>query len=44
MKLIGYKMVKDHWGNDVEEIYENTGKFMKKDILQAFNNSDIVLG
>ena len=42
MKLIGYKIVKDHWGNDVEEIFQTTGKFMKKEIIDAHNNSDII--
>lgn len=42
MKLIGYKLIKDHWGTDVEEIFENTGKFMKKEIIDAWNNCDVV--
>jgi len=42
MKLIGYKIVKDHWGNDVEEIFQTTEKFMKKEIIDAHNNSDII--
>lgn len=42
MKLIGYRLVKDHWGNDVEETFENTGKFMKKEIIDAWNNCDTV--
>jgi len=41
MKLIGYKIIKDHWGNDVEEVYQNTGKFMKQEIIDAYNKSDI---
>jgi len=28
MKLIGYKLVKDHYGNDTEEIFENTITYM----------------
>tara|TARA_R110000744_G_scaffold371095_1_gene481894 strand:+ start:374 stop:670 length:297 start_codon:yes stop_codon:yes gene_type:complete len=42
MKLIGYKLVKDYWGRDVEETFENTGKFMKKEIIDAWNNCDVV--
>jgi len=42
MKLIGYKLVKDHWGRDVDEVFENTGKFMKKEIIEAWNNCDVV--
>ena len=37
MELIGYKIVKDHWGNDVEKIYETTGKYMKQEILDNYN-------
>jgi len=43
MKLIGYKIVKDHWGNNIEEVFQNTGKFMKKEIISAYNNCDLVL-
>jgi len=39
MRLIGYELVKDHWGNDVETIYKNTNTFMKQEILDTFNNS-----
>ena len=42
MKLIGYKLVKDHWERDGEETFENTGKFMKKEIIDAWNNCDVV--
>lgn len=42
MKLIGYKLVKDYWGTDVEEVFENTGKFMKKEIIDAWNSCDVV--
>lgn len=37
MELIGYKIVKDHYGHDVEDIYQTTGKFMKKEILDNYN-------
>jgi len=37
MKLIGYKYVKDHFGNDVEETFENTNKVMKQSILDQHN-------
>ena len=40
MKLIGYKIVKDHWSRDVEEIFENTGKFMSQEIIDDHNNCD----
>ena len=39
MKLIGYKFIKDHYGRDVEEVFENTGKFMKQEIIDIHNNS-----
>ena len=42
MKLIGYKITKDYYGNDVEEIFQNTGKFMKKEIIEAWNSCDVV--
>ena len=37
MKLIGYKYIKDHFGNDVEETFENTNKVMKQSILDQHN-------
>jgi hypothetical protein len=37
MKLIGYKYIKDHFGRDVEETFENTNKFMKQSILDDHN-------
>ncbi|MCP3698108.1 MAG: hypothetical protein GY920_06065 [Aliivibrio sp.] len=37
MKLIGYKYVKDHFGHDVEETFQNTNKFMKQSILDHHN-------
>ena len=42
MELIGYKFIKDHWGTDVEKVYKTTGKFMKKEIIENYNNGDIV--
>jgi len=42
MKLIGYKMVKDHWGRDIEEVFQETGKFMKQEIIDNYNNCDVV--
>ena len=39
MKLIGYKYVKDHFGNDVEETFENTNKVMKQSILDQHNQN-----
>jgi len=37
MKLIGYKYVKDHFGRDIEETFENTNKVMKQSILDQHN-------
>jgi hypothetical protein len=37
MKLIGYKYIKDHFGRDIEETFENTNKFMKQSILDDHN-------
>ena len=37
MQLIGYKYIKDHYGNDVEEVYQTTGKFMKKEVIEEYN-------
>jgi hypothetical protein len=37
MKLIGYKYIKDHFGRDVEETFENTNKIMKQSIIDAHN-------
>ena len=42
MKLIGYKFVKDHYGRDVEEVFQNTGKFMKQEIIDTYNNCDTI--
>ena len=42
MKLIGYRFVKDHYGRDIEETFENTGKFMKQEIIDNYNSSDVV--
>lgn len=42
MELIGYKYVKDHFGNDVEEVFETTGKKMCPEIIEAYNNSDVI--
>lgn len=42
MELIGHKFVKDHYGTDVEKVYKTTGKFMKKEIIENYNNCDIV--
>lgn len=42
MKLIGYRIVKDHWGRDIEESFENTGKFMKQEVLDFYNTCDAV--
>ncbi len=39
MKLIGYEIVKDHWGDNVEKIYKNTNRFMKQEVLDTYNNS-----
>ena len=39
MQLIGYKYIKDHYGNDIEEVYQTTGKFMKKEIIENYNNN-----
>ena len=41
-KLIGYKFVKDHYGRDVEEVFQNTGKFMKQEIIDTYNNCDTI--
>ena len=38
MKLIGYKYTKDHYNRDVEEVFENTGKFMNEDVIKTHNN------
>lgn len=42
MELIGYKYVKDHFGNDVEEVFKTTGKKMCPQILEDYNNCDVI--
>lgn len=39
MKLIGYKLIKDHWGKDVEETFLDTNKFMKQSVLDTHNEA-----
>tara|TARA_R110000822_G_scaffold7052_2_gene29230 strand:- start:172 stop:468 length:297 start_codon:yes stop_codon:yes gene_type:complete len=39
MKLIGYKFIKDHWGNDIEETFLDTNKVMKQSIIDAHNTN-----
>jgi len=38
MKLIGHRYVKDHYGNDIEEVFTNSGKLMKQEIVDLFNS------
>jgi len=38
MKLIGYKITKDYFGNDKEDVFINSNKFMKQSIIDAHNS------
>jgi len=38
IKYIGTYLVKDHFGNDTEEIFENSKRIFPQDLIEAFNN------
>ena len=39
MKLIGYKITKDYFGNDKEDVFINSNKFMKQSLVDSHNES-----
>ena len=39
MKLIGYRITKDHYCSDVEEVYINSNKFMKQSVIDTHNKN-----
>ncbi len=38
IKYIGQHLVKDHWGNDTEEIFETSKRVFPQELIEAFNN------
>ena len=37
IKYIGQHFVKDHYGNDTEEVFENINREFPTDLIEAFN-------
>jgi len=38
IKYIGTYLVKDHWGRDTEEIFENSKRVFPQELIETFNN------
>jgi len=38
IKYIGTYLIKDHWGRDTEEIFENSKRVFPQELIETFNN------
>jgi len=38
IKYIGVRLIKDHWGNDIEETFADSNRVFPQELIESFNN------